>query len=109
MYWEHGTAGEPGAIAGVSGCWRVEGGVKGVRSPFWCLGVACASKHEGCMNGLCLAPICVIRLSMYEYIRFIRHRKVNSRVLIFATELKFAERATQSEHQYCQAGERGPR
>ena len=26
VYPEHGTAGEPGAIAGVSGCWRVEGG-----------------------------------------------------------------------------------
>ena len=27
VYSEHGTAGEPGAVAGVSGCWRVEGGV----------------------------------------------------------------------------------
>ena len=26
VYPEHGTAGEPGAVAGVSGYWRVEGG-----------------------------------------------------------------------------------
>ena len=28
VYPEYGTAGEPGAVAGVSGCWRVEGGCK---------------------------------------------------------------------------------
>ena len=30
VYSEHGTAGEPRVVAGVSGCWRVEGG--GARS-----------------------------------------------------------------------------
>ena len=58
VYSEYGTAGEPGAVAGVSGCWRVEGGLQGARSPLSYLGVACASRHEGCMNGLCLASIC---------------------------------------------------
>ena len=55
VYSEHGTAGELGAVAGVSGCWRVERGLQGARSPFSWLGVACASRHEGSMNGLCLA------------------------------------------------------
>ena len=58
VYSEHGTAGEPGAVAGVSGCWRVEGGLQGARLAFSWLRVACASRHEGCMNGLCLASIC---------------------------------------------------
>ena len=34
VYPEHGTAGERGAIAGVGGRWRVEGGLEGARSPF---------------------------------------------------------------------------
>ena len=55
VYSEYCTAGEPGAVAGVSGCWRVEGGLQGARLPFWWLGVACASRHEGSMYGLCLA------------------------------------------------------
>ena len=58
VYSEHGTAGEPGAVAGVSGCWRVEGGVQGARSPFSWLGVARASRPEGIMEGLCLGSIC---------------------------------------------------
>ena len=49
----------PRASAGVSGCWRVEGGLKGVRSPLSCLGVACTSRHEGSVNGLCLASVCL--------------------------------------------------
>ena len=63
---EPGTEGEPGAVVGVSGCWRVEGGVQGARSPHPCLGVACASRHEGCMNGLNRATICDFRRRMYE-------------------------------------------
>ena len=58
VYSEHGAAGEPGAVAGVSRCRRVEEGLHGARLPFSCLGVACASRHEGNMNGLCLASIC---------------------------------------------------
>ena len=58
VYSMHGTAGEPGAVAGVSGCWRVEGGLDEARSPFSCLGVACPTRHEGSMNGLCLASWC---------------------------------------------------
>ena len=40
VYSEHDTAGEPGAVAGVSGCWRVEGGLQGAQSQFSWLGVA---------------------------------------------------------------------
>ena len=40
MYPEHGTEGDRGAIAGVSGRWRVEGELEGARSPFPWLGVA---------------------------------------------------------------------
>ena len=52
---KHGTGGERGAIAGVSGPWRAEVGSEGARLPFSSLGVACAWRHEGNMNGLCLA------------------------------------------------------
>ena len=58
VYPEHGTAGEPGAVAGVGGRWRVEGGLKGARSPISWLGVAYPSRHEGRMNGICLASWC---------------------------------------------------
>ena len=64
VYSEHGTVGERGTTTGVSGCWRVEGGLQGARSPFSWLGVPCASRHEGSTNGFCLASICRIRLSM---------------------------------------------
>ena len=57
VFSEHGTAGEPNAVAGVSECWRARGRLQGARSPLSCLGVACVSRHEGCMNGLCLASI----------------------------------------------------
>ena len=66
VYSEHCTAGKPVAVAGVSGFWRVEKRLDGARSPFSCLGVACVSKHEGSMSGICLASICIIRLSMYD-------------------------------------------
>ena len=55
VYPEDGPAGEPGAIAGVSGRWRVEGGLDEARSPFWWLGVACPSRHEGSIKRFCLA------------------------------------------------------
>ena len=55
VYPEHGNAGEPGAIAGVSACWRVEEGLEGARLPFSWLGVACPSIYEGSINGLRLA------------------------------------------------------
>ena len=71
MYSDHGTVGEPSAVAGVSGCWRVEGGLQGAQSPLSCLGVAYASRHKGCMNGLCLASICGFLLSTYEYLRVV--------------------------------------
>ena len=48
VYSEHGiVVGEPGAVAGVSGCWQVEKRLQAARSPLSCLGVACASRHEG--------------------------------------------------------------
>ena len=47
VYFEHGTAGEPGAVAGVSGCLKVDGGLQGARPSSSWLGVACASGHEG--------------------------------------------------------------
>ena len=43
-------------VAGVTGWWRVEGGLQGARSPFWWLGVACASRHDRCMNGSVWPP-----------------------------------------------------
>ena len=43
---EHLTVSEPGAVAGISGCWRVKGGLQGARLPLSCLGIACASRHE---------------------------------------------------------------
>ena len=54
------------------GCQRVlagRGGLEGARSPFssW-LGVACASRDEGSMNGLCLASCCGVEYNMYESI-----------------------------------------
>ena len=66
VYSEHGTAGEPGAVAGVSQFWPVEGGLRGAQSPLSCLGVACASRHEGWRNGLCLATICNFLSNVYE-------------------------------------------
>ena len=71
VYPEHGTVGEPGAIAGVRGRWRVTGGPEGARSPFSWLGVACRSRHEGSMNGLCLASWCRVRYNMCESIRVV--------------------------------------
>ena len=55
VYPEHGTTGERSAIADVGGRWRVEGGLEGARPPFSWSGVACPSRHEGGMDGLCLA------------------------------------------------------
>ena len=60
VYSEHGTAGEPGTVAGVGGCRRIERGLQGMRSLFSWVGVACASRHDGSLNGLCLASICGI-------------------------------------------------
>ena len=53
---EHGNANERGAIAGVSGRWLVEGGLERGSSLFWWISVAYPPRHEGSMNGLCLAP-----------------------------------------------------
>ena len=68
--------GEPGAVAGVSGCRRVEGGLQGARSPFSCLGVGCASRHEGSMDGFCLASWCGSGYAMYDYIRVVSICKI---------------------------------
>ena len=68
---EHGTAGKLGAVAGVSGCLLVEGGLQGPRSPFSCLGIVCASGHEGGKNGLCMASICDFGKSKYEVFRVV--------------------------------------
>ena len=65
VYSEHGNAGEHGAIAGVGGRWRVEGGLEGARSLFSSLGVASPSRHEGSMNGLC--PASQYRVDHYRY------------------------------------------
>ena len=54
VYPEHGNAGEHGAIAGVSGRLRVEGGLEGARSSFKWLGVASIDTREN-LSGLCLA------------------------------------------------------
>ena len=63
MYPEHGNAGERGgdagerdAIAGVSGCWRVEGGMEGALSPFFVtrrrVSIGARGKHEWALSGL---------------------------------------------------------
>ena len=63
-------------------------------------------KHEWALSGLHL-------WSWIEYVPVYEGRsgpQNNIRaVLIFATKLKFTERATPSEHQHCRAGELGPR
>ena len=102
MYSEYGTAGEPGAVGGIGGYWRVEGGLKGARSPFSWLGVACASRYKGIMNGLCPTFSCGAGYKMYESIRVVWVCKK-------MTKVKFTERAEQPEHQHCRAGKRGPR
>ena len=66
---ENCNAGEPGAVTSISGCWRVDGEVQRARSPFSCLGLACASRHEGSMNGFCLGSRCGSGYTIYEYIR----------------------------------------
>ena len=111
VYPKHGTAGEPGAIAGGRGRWPVDGGSEGARSPFWC-GVACPSRREGSMNGLCLAPYLwgwIYYAPVRVYKGHFGVRKNIQAVLVFATELNFTERAPQSEHQHCRVGERRPR
>ena len=56
VYSELGTAGEPGAVAGVSGCWRVEGGVaRNAVAVFVVRRRACLEirgKHEWALSGL---------------------------------------------------------
>ena len=95
------------------GCQRGRSGKAGIETSavaVLCLGVVCASRHEGSMKWLCLASMCMIPLSMYMPLRFIRHCKGKGQtVLIFATGVKFTDRFTQSEHQHCRAGEREPR
>ena len=54
MYPEHGTAGEPGAVAGVSGRWRVEGGVG--RSAV-AVSVARASRVHRHTRGACMSSV----------------------------------------------------
>ena len=110
VYSEHGTAGEPGAVAEDSGCWGVGRGLQGARSTFSWLGVGCASRHEGSKNGLCLPSIGEFVDIIVRSRRLVRDcQAAFQEVLIFATKPKFTERATQSEHQLCRAGERGPR
>ena len=75
--------GEPGAVAGTSGCWRVEGGLQGALSPLSWLGVACASRHEGSMSRLCLASWCASGYTMYEYIRVVSICKIRFKRCLF--------------------------
>ena len=108
VYSEHGTAGEPGAVAGVSGRWRVEGGLSAVavfvarRRVF----IETRGRHEWVLSGLLVwsrayyARVCEGRFGVQNNIQA---------VLIFATKIKFTERAPQSDHHNCRAGERGPR
>ena len=47
---------------------------------------------------------------MYESVKVVQDCEIIfKRVLIFATELNFTEGASQSGHQHCRAGARGPR
>ena len=95
------------------GCQRVLAGRGGVARSAFAVFVArrhvcleTRTKHEWALSGL----FAWFRLN---YVRVYKGRldmqnKIQS-VLIFATNLKLTERATQSEHQLCRAGERGPR
>ena len=76
---QHGSAGEPGAIAGMGGRWPVEGGSEGARSPFSWLGVACPPRHEGSMKALCLRCCC----SMSENIRVVWSCKIKFKRCLF--------------------------
>ena len=109
VYLEHCTAGEPGAVAGISGCWRVEGRLQGAWSPFSCLGFACASRHEGSMNGFCLASWCGSGCTMYEYVRVVSICKITfKRCLFCATKLRITERAThQSSTNFVELANKG--
>ena len=95
-------------------CQRVlagKGGVKGARSALSCLGVAWASRHERGKHEWVLS-----RLHLSNSIEYVGVHRSRSglrdniqAVLIFATKLKFTERAANSEHQHCRTGERVPR
>ena len=63
-------------------------------------------KHEWTLPGL-LVWFRLYYVRVYN-VRFDMQNKVQA-VLIFAKKPKTTERATQSEHQLCRAGERGPR
>ena len=64
VYIGHGTAGKLSPVAGVSGCWRVERGLQGARTPFSWLGVACATRHEGSINGCWVECVRVLGLGL---------------------------------------------
>ena len=53
---EHDTVGEPGAVAGVSGCWEVEGGVArssaAALAPRRCVCLETREMHERALSGL---------------------------------------------------------
>ena len=69
------------------------------------------ARHEGSVNGLCLASWCGVGYDMYESIRLVGLGLQNKTqaVLNFSTKLNITERASQSERQHCRAGERRPR
>ena len=51
-----------------------------------------------------------LNVILYESVQVIWDRKIKIQaVLIFTTELKFRGRTSQSEHQRCRFGKRGPR
>ena len=113
VYSEHGAAGEPGTVAGGSGCWRVlagrEGGERSAVAAFVPrrrVYLKTRGKHEWALSGLHLH-------NSIAYVGVYKGRtgfqgKIQA-VLIFATGLKTKEGATPSEQQHCRAGERPPR
>ena len=58
VYSEHGTAGEPGAVAGVSGCGRIQGGSGGARFAVFVarrrVFIETQGKHAWALSGLLL-------------------------------------------------------
>ena len=83
VYPEHDTAGKPGAVAGVSGGWRVEEELDGARSPFSWLGVACPLRHKRSMNRLRLTICSEVGHNMYQSIRVVLVCKIKSKMGLF--------------------------
>ena len=92
VYPMHDNADTQGAVAGVGGLWRVEGGLAGAWSPFSWLGIACASRRGGSINGLCLSSWYGVEHNIHESTRVALVCKIICKRYSFEHKLKFRER-----------------